>query len=180
MNDKLIPLRLGAAVLAACVAAAATAQSPRQQAGKELARTMPDATVQACALVTRADVTKAVREPYADPEPFGNGGWICNIGVGEVKLYSGPKSWEQWESTMKNFNKHNDPTVPASGFGERAYFFFPKRDNADQPNWAFLVVKSGNHTIALSLDTPSGKTPESMRPSLEALMRTMLGRLPAA
>jgi hypothetical protein len=172
---------LTASFLLACFAAgAASAQTPRQQAEKELARKMPGANVQACALVTRADVKKAVRDPYVDPEPFGNGGWVCNIGVGEIKLYSGPKSWEQWESTMKNFNKQNDPTIPVSGLGERAYFFFPRRDDPNQPNWAFLVVQSGNHTIALSLDVPTGKTADSMRPGLEALMRTMLARLPAA
>jgi hypothetical protein len=43
---------------------------------------------------------------------------------------------------------------------------------------AFLVVKSGNHTLALSLDTPEGKPAESMRPALESLMKTVLTRLP--
>jgi hypothetical protein len=43
---------------------------------------------------------------------------------------------------------------------------------------AFLVAKSGNHTLALSLDAPTGKPAESMRPALESLMKTILARLP--
>ena len=113
-----------------------------------------------------------------DPEPAGQGGWICNVGSGELKLYSGPKSWEAWESTLKGFKKDKEPRTPAPSFGERAYFLFPKPDNKHQGNAAFLVATSGNHTLALSLDAPSGQSAESMRPALESLMKTILGRLP--
>jgi hypothetical protein len=154
------------------------AQTPRQQAEKELARTVPADSVQACSLITRADVERATgRNPYVDPEPAGDGGWICNVGIGELKLYSGPKSWEAWESTLKGFKKDKEPRTPASGFGERAYFLFPKPDNEYQGNVAFLVAKSGNYTLALSLDAPKDKPAESMRPALEALMKTILARL---
>ena len=64
------------------------------------------------------------------------------------------------------------------GFGERAYFFYLKPDNEYQSNVAFLVAKSGNHTLALSLDAPKGKSAESMRPALESLMKEILARLP--
>jgi hypothetical protein len=157
----------------------AAAQTPRQQAEKELARKMPGATVQACALVTRAEVGKAAgREVYAEPEPFGNGGWVCNIGIGEVKLYSGPTSWDQWESTLKGFKKENEPKTTIQGLGERAYILYPKPDNKDQGNIALLVAKSGNHTIALSFDAPRDKPAESMRPGMESLMKSMLSKLP--
>jgi hypothetical protein len=139
---------------------------------------MPAASVQACSLITRADVKKATgQEPYVDPEPAGQGGWICNVGVGELKLYSGPKSWDAWESTLKGFKKDKEPQTPAPGFGERGYFLFPKPDTAAQGKVAVLVVKSGNHTLALSLDAPDGKPAESMRPALESLMKTALARL---
>jgi hypothetical protein len=157
----------------------AAAQTPRAQAEKELARKPPAGGVQACSLVTRADVTKATgRDPLVDPEPAGQGGWICNVGSGELKLYSGPKSWDAWESTLKGFKKDKEPQAPAPGFGERAYFLYPKPDNEYQGSLAFLVVKTGNHTLALSLDAPKGKPAESMRPALESLMKTILGRLP--
>ena len=69
----------------------ATAQAPRAQAEKELARKVPAGGVQACALLTRADVMKATgRDPLVDPEPSGQGGWICNVGSGELKVYSVP------------------------------------------------------------------------------------------
>jgi hypothetical protein len=157
----------------------ASAQTPREQAEKELARTVPAGSVQACSLITRADVKQATgRDPYVDPEPAGRGGWICNVGSGELKVYSGPKSWEAWESTLKGFKKDQAPQTPAPGFGEGAYFLYPMPDNEYQGNVAFLVAKSGSHTLALSLDAPKGKPAESMRPALESLMKTILARLP--
>ncbi len=56
--------------IALCVAIApASAQSPRQQAEKELALEMPAGNVQACSLITRADVKNATgREPYVSGE----------------------------------------------------------------------------------------------------------------
>jgi len=180
MNAKLtsfahasISIALGLALIPA------TAQTPRAQSEKELSRKAPVDGVQACSLITRADVTKATgRDPYVDPEPAGQGGWICNVGIGELKVYSGPKSWEAWESTLKGFKKDKEPQTPISGFGERAYFLYPKPDNEYQGNVAFLIAKSGNHTLALSLDAPKGSSADSMRPALESLMKTVLARLP--
>jgi hypothetical protein len=170
----------GALRLALCLALMpAAAQTPREQARKELARKVPTDSVRACSLITRADVKEATgRDPLVDPEPAGQGGWICNVGSGELKLYSGAKSWEAWESTLKGFKKDREPQTPAPGFGERAYFLYPKPDNEYQGNIAFLVAKLGNHTLALSLDAPEGKPAESMRPALESLMKTILARLP--
>lgn len=165
--------------ITACLALAPlSAQTARQTAEKELAK-KPTGTLPACSLITRADVTKATgRDPLVDPEQAGNGGWLCNIGVGELKVYSGPNSWDAWESTRKAFKKEKEPTTPASGFGEKAYFFYPSPDNPDQGDVAFLVAKQGNHTFALSLDAPAKKPASSMRPALESLMKTVLSRAP--
>jgi len=180
MNTQLKSFARAASALSLCLTLVpAAAQTGRAQAEKELARDMPAATVPACSLITRADVKKATgRDPYVDPESAGQGGWICNVGTGELKVYSGPKSWEAWESTLKGFKQDKEPQTPAPGFGERAYFFYPKAANQHQGSVAFLVAKSGNHTLALSLDSPEGKPAESMRPALEALMKTILARLP--
>lgn len=93
--------------LALCLAfAPAEAQTPREQAGKELARKVPAGNVQACALITRADVNKATgRDPYVDAEPAGQGGWICSIGIAELKVYSGPKSWESMRPALESLMK---------------------------------------------------------------------------
>ena len=165
--------------LAVCLALApAGAQTARQTAEKELAK-KPTNTLHACSLITRADVTKATgSDPLVDPEQAGQGGWLCNVGVGELKVYSGPNSWESWESTRKAFKKEQEPTTPAPAFGERAYFFYPTPDNQYQGNVAFLVVNRGNHTLALSLDAPRGKPASSMRPALESLMKTVIARVP--
>ncbi|SLM48241.1 protein of unknown function [Nitrospira japonica] len=159
--------------------ALAKAQTPRQQAEQELTRKAPNAGLQACSLITRADVKNAAgRDPFVDAEPAGQGGWMCNIGISELKVYAGPKSWEAWESTLKSFKMDKEPQTPAPGFGERAYFLYPKPANKYQSNIAVLVTKSGNHTLVLSLDAPQGKPAESMRPALESLMKTILARLP--
>jgi hypothetical protein len=51
------------------------AQTPRQQAEKELERKAPNAGVEACSLITRADVKTATgRDPFVDPESAGQGG----------------------------------------------------------------------------------------------------------
>ncbi len=63
--------------------------------------------------------------------------------------------------------RRKEPQTPAPGFGERAYFFYPKPDKEHQGNVAFLVAKSGSYTIELSLDAPTGKPAESMCPALE-------------
>ena len=180
MKTALNPFARAALPFAVCFALLpASAQTAREQAEKELARKVPGGNVQACSLITRADVKNATgSDPFVDPEPAGQGGWICNVGTGELKVYSGPRSWEAWESTLKGFKKDKEAQTPASGFGERAYFLYPKPDNAYQGNVAFLVAKSGNHTLALSLDAPQGKPAESMRPALESLMKTILARLP--
>ena len=180
MNSKLDSLVRTALPLTLCLALMpAVAQTARQQAEKELARKPAPGSVQACALITRDDVKKATgRDPYVDPEAADQGGWICNVGIGELKVYSGPKSWESWESTLKGFKKDKEPRTPAGGFGERAYFLYPKPDNKYQGNVAFLVVTSGSHTLALSLDAPEGKPAESMRAALESLMKTIITRLP--
>lgn len=180
MNIKLKSIACAAVPFALCLALVpAAAQTPREQAEKELAKKVPEGSVKACSLITRAEVKKATGlDPYVDPEPFGQGGWICNIGIGELKVYSGPTSWEAWESTLKGFKKDKEPQTAAPGFGARAYYFYPKPDNEYQGNVAFMVAKSGNHTLALSLDAPKGKPAESMRPALESLMKAILARLP--
>ena len=161
------------------VPAAIKAETTRQQAEKELTRPAPNAGLEACSLITRADVKNATgRDPFVDPESVGQGGWMCNVGIGELKVYSGPKSSETWESTLKTFKMDKEPRTPAPGFGAQSYFLYPKPAHKSQDNVAVLVAKSSKHTLVLSLDAPEGKPAESMRPALESLMKTILSRLP--
>jgi hypothetical protein len=180
MNTKVTSFTSAMSLLAlSLVPVVVEPQTSRQQAEKELERKAPNAGVEACSLITRTDVKAATgRDPYVDPEPAGQGGWICNVGTGELKVYSGPKSWEAWESTLKGFKLDKEPRTPATGFGEHAYFFYPKPANKYQSHVGVLVTKSGNHTLALSLDASDGKPAESVRPALESLMKAVLARLP--
>ena len=152
MNTKLtsfahasICIALGLALIPA------TAQTPRAQSEKELSRKAPVDGVQACSLITRADVSKATgRDPYVDPEPAGQGGLQEGQGTADA-----------------NLRRRGARLFP-----------LPKPDNEYQGNVAFLVAKSGNHMLALSLDAPKGSSADSMRPALESLMKTVLARLP--
>ena len=129
-------------------------------------------------MITRADVKAATgHDPLSDPEPAGQGGWICSVGSAELKVYSGADSWAAWESTLKNFKKDKEPRTPAPGFGERAYFIFLKPDNASRDAAAILAAKAGDHTLVLSIDADPGKSAESTRPALESLMKSIVARL---
>ena len=112
-------------------------------------------------------------------EPAGQGGWICGVGTAELKVYSGPKSMDSWETTLKNFKADKEPRTPAPGFGEGAYLIFMKRDK-QVGDAGILVAKSGTHTLVLSLDADMGKPAESLRPQLETLMKLVLARVPKA
>lgn len=156
----------------------AAAQSSRAEAGmKELNRKAPVGT-QACSLVTRADVTQATgQDPYQDPEPYGQGGWICNVGTAELKVYAGPKSTQAWESTLKSFKADKEPRMPAPAFGPGAYFILVHGEKRGAPNVAVLVAKKGEQLLVLSVDARSGKPAESAKPAVEALMKKVLSRL---
>lgn len=159
-------------------AAPALAQTARDVAEKELARKPPPGSVQACSLITRADVQKATgRNPYADPEPAGQGGWICSVGIVELKVYSGANSLETWESTVKKFKMDKDPRKPAAAFGDGAYFLYQQPRNSSQDNTLMLVARSGLHTVVLSLDPVAGQPADSVRAPLETLMKLVLARL---
>ena len=112
MNTRMTSFA-SAAFLLALIPVALEAETTRQQAEKELGRTAPNAGLEACSLITRADVKNATgRDPFVDPESAGQGGWMCNVGVGELKVYSGAKSWETWESTLKSFTLDKEPRTP--------------------------------------------------------------------
>ena len=169
---------LASFVMVVAAALPAAAQSSRAEAGiKELNRKVPAGT-QACSLITRADVMKATgQDPYQDPEPAGQGGWICNVGTAELKVYSGPKSSDAWESTLKSFKADKEPRTPASSFGPGAYFMMIHGEKRGAPNVALLVTKKGEQTLVLSVDARRGQPAESAKPAAESLMKSVLSRL---
>ena len=177
INGRAAALAL-AAIASGLVSLPGEAQTRSQHAEKELARKVPAGSVQACSLITRADVKAATgREPLREPESAGQGGWICSVGSVELKVYSGANSWDAWESTLKTFKKDKEPRTPAPAFGARAYFLFLKPDNSSRDAAALLVAPSGERTIVLSIDAQPGQAAESTRPALESLMRSVLARL---
>ena len=58
-----------------------------------------------------------------------------------------------------------------AGVGDVAYF----RNNRGE--YAELYVRSGGHVITLQMDTPQGRTPESIKPNAIALAQAILPKL---
>ena len=178
MKRRQLALRFAIACCFWVAAGPAVAQSRADTGKKELERKAPPGTIAACPLITRSDVQKATgRDPYSDPAPAGQGGWICNVGTAELKVYAGAKSTEAWESTLRNFKADKEPRVPAPAFGPGAYFIFLKARNAHVSSSAILVAKKGDHTVVLSVDAPDKQPAEAARPAAESLMKTVLGRM---
>ncbi len=110
MSAKIRSTIRAALALALCLTAAAVVEPPDAAAAS---------VVQACSLINRDDVRQATgADPFVDPESAA-GGTICNVGTGELKLYTGPDSWQAWETTRKAFKQDKVPTTPVTGFGER-------------------------------------------------------------
>jgi len=119
MNTKLtsfahasISIALGLALIPA------TAQTPRAQSEKELSRKAPVDGVQACSLITRADVSKATgRDPYVDPEPAGQGGLQEGQGTADAnlrrrgaRLFPLPKPDNEYQGNVA-FSSRNPATI---------------------------------------------------------------------
>jgi len=73
MNNRIGSFAWAALLLAPwMVPVALEAETTRQQAEKELTRPAPNAGLEACSLITRADVKNATgRDPFVDPESAG-------------------------------------------------------------------------------------------------------------
>ena len=125
----------------------AAAQNAAAQAEKELARSVPAVSVQACSLITRAGVRTLPAAIRLSTRAAGRAGG-CALGTGN--LCSGPKSWETWETTLKGFNKTR--TADASPRLRRASVLLLKPDNEYQGSIAFWLRSRAIHTPALSLD----------------------------
>lgn len=163
-------------ILLSAAVSGARAQSAAATANKE--RANANSTINACTLITRADVKSATgQDPLVDAESDGANAWICNVGTAELKVYTGAKSLERWEATLKNFKQDKAPRTPAPGYGNGAYFLYSNMAPKAVGNVGFLVATSGDRTLVLSLDAPTGKTAESTRPALESLMKVVMSRL---
>ena len=71
MDTELTSFARATLLLALCLTLVPTAaQTPREQAEKELARKVPEGGVKGCSLITRADIKRATgRDPFVDPGP---------------------------------------------------------------------------------------------------------------
>ena len=131
----------------------------------------------ACSLLSRAEVDKVTgRKSYVDATPF-NGGAGCSFDNGQVMIFRGNDAEAQWEMTVKGFGQEKAPRTPITGLGEKAYAFYPPAKNKYQDTGAFVVVKKGNAIIAVSVNAPEGQSPQSVQPQAVELAKLVFSRL---
>jgi hypothetical protein len=131
----------------------------------------------ACSLLSRAEVDKVTgRKSYVDATPF-NGGAGCSFENGQVMIFRGNDAEAQWEMTVKGFGQEKAPRTPIAGLGEKAYAFYPPAKNKYQDTGAFVVVKKGNAIIAVSVNSPEGQSPQSVHPQALELAKLVFSRL---
>jgi hypothetical protein len=137
--------------------------------------------IAACSLLSNAEVAKVTsRQLFTAPEATslaGGAGSGCTFDVAQLVLFSGDNAEENWEAFLKNYRHDKDKRYPLEGIGERAYGFYPKpRDKYEDTN-AFVVVKLGQHMIAVSVAAEEGKPAESVQPHAVALAKIVVSKL---
>ena len=136
-----------------------------------------EASVQACALLSKAEVEKTtVQKNYTDPEPA-FGGASCTFDNAQLYIFSGANSEARWERVIKSFGVEGAPRTPISGLGDQAYSFAPKPKNKYQDTGVFVVVKRGTYVVAMGVSAPEGKPVQSAQPHALELVKLVLGRL---
>lgn len=86
-------------------------------------------TPAACSLLSNADVERVTgRHLYTDPDQasLADAGSACTFNIAQVILFSGDRSEERWTAYVKRWGHGEEPRLPVSGVGDRAYVFYPK------------------------------------------------------
>jgi len=136
----------------------------------------------ACSLLSNADIEKLTgRHFFAAPEPtsLGGGGSACAYGTGkaQVVLFSGSKSEQQYNALLKNYKRENEKKTPVSGIGDKAYIMFPQPKTEYEDKNAILVVRVGEHTVAVSLAAIKPNAGESVQPDVVKLAKAAVAKL---
>lgn len=175
--SKLFPITfLTLAALAVCTTPTSNAQAPARSG-----TTTTAPPLQACSLLTPADVEQVTGQcEYGAPESMslaGGAGSACTFTMAQVVLFAGAKAEEHWNALVKHYGHEHDKRYPVSGLGDRAYFFFPKPRSQYEDTSAFLVVHVGRYTVGLSIAADAGQSAESVQPQVLALAQIVVAKL---
>jgi len=154
-------------------------QAPALGSGIEAAAGKP--SIRACALLTKElvmQVTPYEQQPPEqrdlqrklltqlppEEEPVGPSGSACNYGGVYLQIdpFAAPAR------TEKDLGK---TWARVSDVGDIAYF----RDNRGE--WAELYVRAGARVLTIQMDTPQGRTVESIKANVIALAKAILPKL---
>ena len=139
------------------------------------------APLDACTLATNAEVSQ-IAEARPDIAKYWSaptasfGGSHCDYDGGSIRLYQGKDPAGALASTLKSSKIDDQPKVPVSGIGDKAFFMIPFPGD-QYKRLGLLVAYAGPHVLQLTLDAHHGETPDVTRPRLERLARLVLPRL---
>ncbi len=135
----------------------------------------------ACTLATNAEVSQ-VAEERPDIAKFWSaptasfGGSHCDYDGGSIRVYQGKDAAAALESTLKSYKADNQPRVPVSGIGDKAFFMIPLPD--DKYNrLGLLAAYTGDQVVQLTLDAHHDEPIAATRPRLERLAQLVLPRI---
>ena len=127
------------------------------------AASSPDASgVNACALLTAAEVEQLINRGRPSSGPvdttmLAGGGSVCHYPVGaQVILFSGQGSQGELEALLKPSQRDKETRHPVAGVGDQAYIMFPAPRSEHEGRVAFLVTTVGRHTLGVSLPARKG------------------------
>jgi hypothetical protein len=128
--------------------------------GRSLAaQTAPNA----CSLLSGAEVVKLIergKKSYGqDGEAtslLGGVGSVCDYADGQVGIWVGAKSEENFERFLKMWKADKATRHPVSEVGDRAWIMFPVPETKYKDRVAYVVAKVGQQTVTASLAAHDG------------------------
>lgn len=167
------------AVLGSGASQPLSAQTRQSQVAAEQA-TLKDAGVRACSLLTNAEIRTVTgrNDPWElNEEPYDRNSLCDFSGIVTIRVYAASGGREAIEAVLKNYQVDQATRIPVSGFGSGAFLMYPKPRDEWADTYILLVGDAGPRMFMLSLVVPDGSPPESVRPQMLELARTVLARL---
>jgi hypothetical protein len=136
----------------------------------------------ACSLIKGADVQKLTGNTYSftgEQYPV-YGGTLCSVPGAELVVLNGADSPQRFQKMLESSRRQDSPRKTIGGVGDRSFAIYhkPRNQTEAQVPQGVIVTQRGAYTLTLAVDVEKGKPLESIEPTMVALMKTVLARLP--
>jgi hypothetical protein len=137
---------------------------------------LADESVPACALMSTAEIKKIAGPAVQDWEyqlprngsALGGGGSECELPGFTLQLDAAPIS--RYKERMKIWGAQTK-FEPVGGIGDEAHFYVQDDDTVG------VYARVGKHMFVVSKSVPTDKTPQSVRPLVEAMAKAVAAKL---